>query len=217
MDGQGEWNARKQAGAERRVCRTIHIGIGEQSLPIRAAEFTSSDVGDAPMLPDWLDRIAPEQTIARVTANGACDTRKGHRPAPDVWSGFDHECREHRVRADANAADGDHPVKPRQAQSTATGAAPMRLSGSTVTCGRRCSCDRSRPRLPCGGGLRSASAGDRGRGSRSPQNGSGPATPNAPTCAGGLAPAEKLMLTACVPRPRPVRMGGLPRHDHEEG
>jgi hypothetical protein len=61
-----------------RVWRKIHIGIDEKTLEIRAAEFTTSDVGDAPMLPELLDQIPPEQEIASVTADGAFDTRKCH-------------------------------------------------------------------------------------------------------------------------------------------
>ena len=54
------------------------IGIDEKTLEVRAAEFTTSDVGDAPMLPELLDQIPPEQEIASVTADGAFDTRKCH-------------------------------------------------------------------------------------------------------------------------------------------
>ncbi len=78
VEGEGEWNARKHGGTKRRVWRKIHIGIDEKSLEIRAAEFTTSDVGDAPMLPELLDQIPPEQEIATVTADGAFDTRKCH-------------------------------------------------------------------------------------------------------------------------------------------
>ena len=39
----------------------------ERSLEIRAAEFTTSNVGDAPLLPELLDQISPEQDIASVT------------------------------------------------------------------------------------------------------------------------------------------------------
>jgi Transposase DDE domain len=45
VEGEGEWNARKHGGTKRRVWRKIHIGIDEQTLEIRAAEFTTSDVG----------------------------------------------------------------------------------------------------------------------------------------------------------------------------
>ena len=78
VEGEGEWNARKHGGSKRRVWRKIHIGIDEKSLEIRAAEFTTSDVGDAPMLPELLDQIPAEQEIATVTADGAFDTRKCH-------------------------------------------------------------------------------------------------------------------------------------------
>jgi hypothetical protein len=78
VEGEGEWNARKHGGPKRRVWRKIHIGIDEQTLEIRAAEFTTSDVGDAPMLPELLDQIPPDQEIASVTADGAFDTRKCH-------------------------------------------------------------------------------------------------------------------------------------------
>ena len=85
-----EWNARKHGGTKRRArhCprtnggqgsrRKIHIGIDEKSLEIRAAECTTSDVGDAPMLPELLDQSPPGQEIASVTADGAFDTRKCH-------------------------------------------------------------------------------------------------------------------------------------------
>ena len=41
-------------------------------------EFTTSDVGDAPMLPELLDQIPPDQEIGSVTADDAFDTRKCH-------------------------------------------------------------------------------------------------------------------------------------------
>ena len=50
----------------------------EKSLKVRAAEFTTSDIGDAPMLPERLDQIPPEQEIGSVTADGAFDTLKCH-------------------------------------------------------------------------------------------------------------------------------------------
>ena len=78
VEGEGEWNARKHGGTKRRVWRKIHIGIDEKTLEIRAAEFTTSDIGDAPMLPELLDQIPPEQEIATVTADGAFDTGKCH-------------------------------------------------------------------------------------------------------------------------------------------
>lgn len=44
-----------------------------ETLEIRAVEVTTSNVGDAPMLPDLLEQIAPGQEIATVTADGAYD------------------------------------------------------------------------------------------------------------------------------------------------
>ena len=69
---------RKHGGSKRRVWRKIHLGIDEQTLEVRAIEVTSSDVGDAPMLPELLAQIAPDEDIASVTADGAYDTRRCH-------------------------------------------------------------------------------------------------------------------------------------------
>jgi hypothetical protein len=78
VEGEGEWNARKHGGPKRRVWRKVHLGIDEQTLEIRAVEVTSSDIGDAPMLPELLAQISADQDIASVTADGAYDTRKCH-------------------------------------------------------------------------------------------------------------------------------------------
>ncbi|WP_370296210.1 transposase [Poseidonocella sp. HB161398] len=42
--------------------------MDEETLEIRAVEVTSSNVGDAPMLPDLLKQIGPDQDIATVSA-----------------------------------------------------------------------------------------------------------------------------------------------------
>jgi Transposase DDE domain len=78
VEGEGEWNARKHGGPKRRIWRKIHLGIDEHTLEVRAIEVTTSDVGDAPMLPGLLDQIPANQDIASVTANAAYDTRKCH-------------------------------------------------------------------------------------------------------------------------------------------
>jgi hypothetical protein len=52
----------------RRMAHSPRGGIDEQTLEIRAAEFTTRDVGDAPMLPELLNQIPPDQEIASVTA-----------------------------------------------------------------------------------------------------------------------------------------------------
>ena len=77
-EGEGEWNARKHGGSKRRLWRKIHIGIDEQTLEIRAIEATSSSIGDAPVLPDLINQIPPDEEIGSVTADGAYDTRKYH-------------------------------------------------------------------------------------------------------------------------------------------
>lgn len=77
-EGEGEWNARKYGGPKRRLWRKIHIGVDEETLEIRAIEVTSSSIGDAPMLPDLLSQIPPDQELGSVTADGAYDTRKCH-------------------------------------------------------------------------------------------------------------------------------------------
>jgi len=78
VEGESEWNARKHGGSKRRVWRKIHLAIDEQTLEVRAIEVTTSDIGDAPMLPELLDQIAPHHEVASVTADGAYDTRKCH-------------------------------------------------------------------------------------------------------------------------------------------
>ena len=77
-EGEGEWNAPKHGGLRRRILRKIHIGIDEETLEVCAVEVTSSSIRDAPMLPEFLDQIAPGQEIGSVTADGAYDTRKCH-------------------------------------------------------------------------------------------------------------------------------------------
>ena len=78
VEGEGEWHTRKHGGSKRRVWRKIHLGIDEETLEIRAVEVTSSNVGDAPMLPDLLAQIPADEEIATVTADGAYDTRACH-------------------------------------------------------------------------------------------------------------------------------------------
>lgn len=77
-EGEGEWNARKHGGPKRRIWRKIHIGIDEETLEVRAVEITGSNIGDAPMLPELLNQIPPDQDVGSVTADGAYDTRKCH-------------------------------------------------------------------------------------------------------------------------------------------
>ena len=74
-EGEGEWNARKHGGSKRRIWRKIHIGIDEETLEVRAVEVTSSNIGDAPMLPELLNQIPLDQEIGSVTADGASKPR----------------------------------------------------------------------------------------------------------------------------------------------
>ncbi|GAD57557.1 mobile element protein [Limimaricola cinnabarinus LL-001] len=83
VEGEGEWHARKHGGTKRRVWRKIHLGIDEQTLEVRAVEVTGNHIGDAPVLPDLLSQIPPEQEIGSVTADGAYDTRKCHDAIAD--------------------------------------------------------------------------------------------------------------------------------------
>ncbi len=68
---------RKHGGPKRRVWRKIHLGIDETTREIRAVEFTTSDLGHAPLWPERLTQIPPDQEIGRVTTEGAHTTRKG--------------------------------------------------------------------------------------------------------------------------------------------
>ncbi|GAB5438991.1 MAG: hypothetical protein FalmKO_41160 [Falsiruegeria mediterranea] len=77
-EGEGEWNARKHGGSKRRIWRKIHIGIDEETLEVRAVEVTTRNVGDAPVLPELLNQIPPDQDVGSVTEDGAYDTRKCH-------------------------------------------------------------------------------------------------------------------------------------------
>ena len=77
-EGEGEWNARKHGGPKKRLWRKLHLGMDEETLEIRAVGVTTSNVGDAPMLPDLLEQIPPGQGIATITADGANDTRSCH-------------------------------------------------------------------------------------------------------------------------------------------
>jgi hypothetical protein len=83
VEGEGAWNPRKHGGPKRRVWRKVHLGVDEETPEVRAVEVTSSDIGDAPMLPELLAQIPADQDIASVTADGAYDTRKCHDAIAD--------------------------------------------------------------------------------------------------------------------------------------
>jgi hypothetical protein len=77
-EGEGEWNARKHGGPKRRLWRKIHIGVDEKALEIRAIEASSSSIGDAPVLPDLLNQIPPDEEIGSVMEDCAYYTRRCH-------------------------------------------------------------------------------------------------------------------------------------------
>ncbi|MFM2287309.1 MAG: hypothetical protein RL684_452 [Pseudomonadota bacterium] len=99
--GESEWKRKKNGAEYRREWRKVHLGIGAQALEIRVVEVTSNAIGDAigdaPMLPELLAQIAPDEAIASVTADCAYDTRA---------------CRD--VIALRGGAGGDSPAPQRQ-------------------------------------------------------------------------------------------------------
>ena len=57
------------------ILRKVHIGIDKETLEVWMVEVTSSNIGDAPMLPNLLNQTPPNQDIGSVIADGAYDTR----------------------------------------------------------------------------------------------------------------------------------------------
>jgi len=76
--GEGEWKRKKHGAEYRRQWRKVHLGIDADSLEIRAIEVTDDTVGNAPMLPELLKQIEPDEAIASVSADGAYDTKACH-------------------------------------------------------------------------------------------------------------------------------------------
>jgi hypothetical protein len=76
--GEGEWKRKKHGAEYRRQWRKVHLGIDANTLEIRTIEVTDNSVGDAPMLPELLGQIPPDETIASVSADGAYDTKACH-------------------------------------------------------------------------------------------------------------------------------------------
>jgi hypothetical protein len=78
MLGQGEWKTKKHGADYRRQWRKVHLGIDAVTLEIRAMEVTDNSIGDAPMLPNLLGQIPPEEPIVSVSGDGAYDTKRCH-------------------------------------------------------------------------------------------------------------------------------------------
>jgi Transposase DDE domain len=76
--GEGEWKRKKHGAEYRRQWRKVHLGIDASTLGIRAIEVTDNSVGDAPMLPELLGQIPPDEPVASVSADGAYDTKVCH-------------------------------------------------------------------------------------------------------------------------------------------
>ena len=66
-EGEREWNARKHGAPKKWGRRKRHLGIGEETLEIRAVGVTTFNVVDATMLPDLLEQIPSDQEVAMVT------------------------------------------------------------------------------------------------------------------------------------------------------
>ena len=76
--GEGEWKRKKHGAEYRRQWRKVHLGIDAQTLEIRAIEVTDNSIGDAPMLPELLAQIPPDEAVASVSGDGAYDTKACH-------------------------------------------------------------------------------------------------------------------------------------------
>lgn len=78
MLGEGEWKTKKHGAEYRRQWRKVHLGIDAETLEIRAIEVTGNGVGDAPMLPELLNQIPPNEPLLSVSGDGAYDTKACH-------------------------------------------------------------------------------------------------------------------------------------------
>lgn len=78
FQGEGEWKCKKHGAEYRRQWRKVHLAIDARTLDIRAIEVTDNGTGDAPMLPELLSQIPPDEPIASVGGDGAYDTKACH-------------------------------------------------------------------------------------------------------------------------------------------
>ncbi|MGZ8943541.1 MAG: IS5 family transposase [Methylobacter sp.] len=76
--GEGEWKVRQHGIGKRRTWRKLHIAVDAQSQEVVAVELTANFIGDAEVLPDLLEQLDPEETLASVAADGAYDTVNAH-------------------------------------------------------------------------------------------------------------------------------------------
>lgn len=71
---EGEWKRKKHGPEYRRPWRKVHLGIDAHTLQIRAIEVTDNSVGDAPMLPELLGQIPPDEPVGPASAQTAPTT-----------------------------------------------------------------------------------------------------------------------------------------------
>ena len=64
IHGEGEWLDQKHGIRSRRRWRKLHLGVNADTHEIVAVELTSDDVGDVSEMPDLLDQIDAEVSIA---------------------------------------------------------------------------------------------------------------------------------------------------------
>lgn len=76
--GEGEWKCKKHGAEYRRQWREVHLSIDANTLGIRAIEVADNSVGNAPMLPELLGQIPPDEAVASVSGDGAYDTKAYH-------------------------------------------------------------------------------------------------------------------------------------------
>jgi hypothetical protein len=80
--GEGECKCKKHGAEYRRQWRKVHLGINAHTLEIGAIEVTDNraedGAGGAPMLPELLAQILPDEALASVSADGAYDTTARH-------------------------------------------------------------------------------------------------------------------------------------------
>jgi len=80
--GEGEWKVRQHGTTQRRTWRKLHLAVDADNHEVIAAELTAAFVGDAEVLPDLLDQLPAEESVASVAADGAYDTHTCHQA---VW------------------------------------------------------------------------------------------------------------------------------------
>ena len=75
---EGEWPARKYGASKPRDWREVHLGIGAETLDIRAIEVTGSRGGDALLLPHLQNRIPNDAPFGSVARDDGHESRACH-------------------------------------------------------------------------------------------------------------------------------------------